>query len=93
MNLLGLVDAENVPVAVLHYSIPAVILLYFIGTSSVPSTPPAPVTNHISDGASGSTSTSSPPPVLRSQPSHSNILKWLFVLAIFTFVYVILANG
>ena len=91
MNLLGLVHAENAPAAVLHYCIPAVILLYFISTSSVPATAPTPVTNHILDGANGSTSTSLPP-VRRSEPSRSNILKWLFVLAVFTFVYVILAN-
>jgi len=90
LNLLGLVDAENVPVVVLHYSVPAVILLYFVFTSSIPRTPSAiPV---VSPGIQVSNSTLPPngtpttPAVRRTQYRQSGLLKWLFVLAILTFV-------
>jgi hypothetical protein len=36
MAILGLVDAQNVPIAVLHYVAPAVVLLWFIFASAVP---------------------------------------------------------
>lgn len=93
MNLLGLVDAENIPVAVLHYSTPAVILLYFIGASSVTTSTSVVVTNPGLVETNGSISTSTSLPVRRSQPSHSSIIKWLFVLAVLTFVRWTLGNG
>jgi hypothetical protein len=93
MNLFGLVDAENIPVAFLHYSIPAVILLYFIAASSVPTATQVAVTNTVLEEANGSISTSTPSPVRRSQPSHSNIVKWLFVLAVLTFVRLTLGKN
>lgn len=92
MNLLGLVDAENVPVAVLHYSTPAVILLYFIGASSVTTSTSVVVTNHGLEETNGSISASTPLPVRRSQPSHSSIIKWLLLLAVLTFVHSTLGN-
>ena len=93
MNLLGLVGTENVPVALLHYSIPAVILLYFIGTSSVSTSTPVVVANPALVEANGSISTSTTPPLRGSQASRSSILNWLFVLAVLTFVRATLGNG
>lgn len=36
MDLFGLLDAQNVPVAVVHYTAPTLILLWFVLASSVP---------------------------------------------------------
>jgi hypothetical protein len=85
MNLFGLLDAKNVPVAVLHYSAPAVILLYFVFTSSIP----AGHVNAVAENASASASASgsaSTPAIRTRQLAPSNLLKWVFVLAILTFV-------
>jgi hypothetical protein len=87
MNYFGLVDTENIPVTVLHYSAPTVILFYFIGISSVSHGPTAlevPVETTSSASPSGGTSTT--PFVRRIQPPPSSLLKWVFVFSVLTFV-------
>jgi hypothetical protein len=88
ISLFGLVDAENVPVEVVHYIAPALVIIYFIGASSVP----AETSSHASAGLPeveplmSSTATSST--VVRRGPprSSSGLLKWLYILAASTFV-------
>jgi hypothetical protein len=86
MHLLGLVNADNVPIAVIHYAAPATILLYFVSASSVPhssNSSPNPAVGN-GDVAAASSSTAIAPRTRQSEPSA--LLKWLFVLAILTFV-------
>jgi hypothetical protein len=79
MDIFGLLDAENVSVAVLHYSAPAIVLLYFIFASSVP------------DAVAGRESEQETSPLVRRpQTEPSNLLKWVWVLTILTFVCVLL---
>jgi hypothetical protein len=88
LNLLGLVDAKNAHVAVLHYTVPAVILLYFVVTSSIPRTPPSvPIISSPNAASTSHTNGTSTMPAIRTTQSlQSSLLKWLFVLAILTFV-------
>src|SRR5271163_4156826 len=86
MHLLGLVDADNVPIAVIHYAAPATILLYFVSASSVPNSSnssPNPAVGN-GDVAAASSSTATVTRTRQSEPSA--LLKWLFVFAILTFV-------
>ena len=41
MDILGIIDADNVPIAVMHYLAPVGILLYFIFVSSLPRETPS----------------------------------------------------
>ena len=75
MDIFGSLDAENVPVAVLHYSAPAIVLLYFIFASSIPDAVAGP-----ENGQEAS------PLVRRPQTEPSDLLKWVWVLTILTFV-------
>jgi hypothetical protein len=77
MDIFGLLDAENVPVAVLHYAGPAIILLYFIFASSVPA---ADARSEIGQDTS--------PIVPRRQTEPSSLLKWVWVLTLLTLVCV-----
>lgn len=76
-HLFGLLDAENVSVAVIHYVAPAAVLLYFIFTSVVPTSQP---------GSESSTGPSGAPSSRTRQLPQSGILKWLFLFVILTFV-------
>ena len=78
MELFGLLDAQNVPVAVVHYTAPTLILLYFIFASAVPA---AAANNHVGGGESRNVARS---PRRRQEPSQT--MKWVFVLAVLTFV-------
>jgi hypothetical protein len=90
ISLFGLVDAENVPVEVVHYIAAALVIIYFIGASSVP----AETSSHASaeveplNGAAPASSTATSSMVVRRGPprSSSGLLKWLYILAASTFV-------
>jgi hypothetical protein len=75
MDIFGLLDAENIPVSALHYSAPAIILLYFIFASSVPA---AHARSEIGQDTS--------PIVQRRETEPSSLLKWVWVLTLLTFV-------
>ena len=87
MYLLGLVDIENLPIAVIHYVAPVAVLLYFVSASSVPRD--CTVVN-LADTAirnrdvAQSSSTATAPRGRQHTPSA--LLKWVFVLAVLTFV-------
>jgi hypothetical protein len=83
MDLFGLSDAQNVPVAVVHYTAPTLILLYFIFASSVPAT----ATSSSATGAAGGTGAGSANAArTRRQQEPSQVMKWIFVFAVLTFV-------
>jgi len=93
MDLFGLVDAQNVPVEVVHYVSPALVIVYFICASSVPShsgnsaDPSDDATASGAEPEDSLTTTATTTGIRRVQPrSSSNLLKWLFVLAVLTFV-------
>jgi len=70
-SLLGLVDAENVPIAFIHYVAPAVIILVFL----------------IASISSAVVSPSTTAPSSRSQlQTHGNLTVGLSVIVLFTFV-------
>lgn len=72
MDLFGLLDAQNVPVAVAHYTAPTLILLWFVFASSVPA-----------DGAATAGTA-------RGRTSeNSQVMKWVFMLAVMSFVYLL----
>jgi len=77
VHLFGLLDAENVPTAVIHYVAPAAILLYFIFASAIPAGQSA------SEPSTGPSTAASPR--IRRLPQ-SGILKWLFLFVILTIV-------
>ena len=85
MDALGLVNAGNLPVAVVHYTAPALVLLYFVSASSVPSE------TAVSDAVLAATAASGSGPVSalrrRIRPQRSNLVKLLFLLALLTFVH------
>jgi hypothetical protein len=82
MYPFGLDDTGNVSVAALHYTAPALVLLYFIFASSAATNTVTPAAES-SNSASGSESL----PLVRAQQyQHSSLLKWVFVLAVLTFV-------
>lgn len=78
MDLFGLLDAQNVPVAVVHYTAPTLILLYFILASSVPA---SPASNYEGGAESPNVARSA-----RRQQEPSQVMKWVFALAVLTFV-------
>jgi len=93
MDLFGLADAENVPVEIVHYAAPALVIVYFICASSVPShwwnsaDSPNDGNSATADAAEPGDSSSTTTGIQRTQPrSSSNLLKWLFILAVLTFV-------
>jgi len=95
MDLLGLADAENVPVEIVHSAAPVLVIVYFICASSVPAHwgnaagSPDDGNSATADGAEpgDSSSTATTAVIRRVQPrSSSNLLKWLFILAVLTFV-------
>ena len=86
MDLLGLIDADNVPIAVIHYTAPATVLLYFVSASSVPSSNDSNPNPALGNGDVAATMSSTATATRRRQSEPSTLLKWLFVLAILTFV-------
>jgi hypothetical protein len=78
MELFGLLDAQNVPVAVLHYTAPTLILLYFIFASSVPAAA-APAVGEAGELANVETRA-------RTRQEPSQTMKWIFALAVLSFV-------
>ena len=80
MELFGLLDAQNVPVAVVHYTAPTLILLYFIFASAVPAAAAA-ANNNTEGGESANVARSA-----RRGQEPSQAMKWVFVLAVLTFV-------
>jgi hypothetical protein len=69
MDLFGLLDAQNVSIAVVHYTAPTLILLWFVLASSVPA-----------DGASRAG------PARGRRSENSQVMKWVFVFAVMSFV-------
>ena len=94
MHLLGLVDAENVPVEAVHYVAPALVIVYFVGASSVPAetsslaSTESPEHEPLNGAVPAGPSTGSSATAVRRGPprSSSGVLKWLFILAVSTFV-------
>lgn len=81
MHPFGLDDTRNVSVAALHYAAPALILLYFIFASSTTHS----VTT-VAQSPNSASASESHPLVRPPQYQHSSLLKWVFVLAVLTFV-------
>ena len=81
MELFGLLDAQNVPVAVGHYTAPTLILLYFIFASSVPAAAAAaaPAVGEAGERANVETRA-------RTRQEPSQTMKWVFALAVLSFV-------
>jgi hypothetical protein len=80
-KILGIVDTENVPVAVLHYTAPAIVILWFLFSSSFQAA------SSVLESVNGPSSTGSSTPVARAprqQPLAAS--KWLLVFAVLTFV-------
>lgn len=84
-NILGLLNAENVPIAVVHYSAPAIVILFFLFSSSFQS---IATTSEASSNGTITTGTSASTSAHQQQLSRpSTLTRWLFVLAVLTFVY------
>jgi len=88
-RILGLLDAENVPVAIVHYTGPAIVILWFLFSSSFHAGAGAgtePTSESSANGSAtvsgSSTSVVRPPPRQQSLPA----TKLLFVIAVLTFV-------
>lgn len=92
MDVLGLVDSENVPIAVIHYAAPAAVLLYFVSASSVPtddndgSSSTGNSNPAVANGDVAPVSPSNATAARRRESEQSALLKWIFVLAVLTFV-------